>query len=76
MNRLAVLLVFTLLLVSACGSRRDGPTNKYKNAKTKTSETILKDHQKAGRKATRVLKRNEKKARERGNKRNGDFFKK
>ncbi|MCU0435417.1 MAG: hypothetical protein MUC87_18310 [Bacteroidia bacterium] len=77
MNR--ILLFFaavSLVFFVSCRSRRDGPTNEYKNAKTHTSETILKDHQKAQKRAERAAKKQGKKTKKRMNKRNGDFFKK
>lgn len=75
MNRIALFALSGLLVLASCRSRRDGPTNEYKNAKTKTSTTILKDHQKAQKRAERAAKKQGKKTRKRMNKRNSDFFK-
>jgi hypothetical protein len=77
MNRILFLAaVVSLAFFASCRSRRDGPTNEYKNAKTHTSETILKDHQKAQKRAERAARKQGKKTKKRMNKRNSDFFKK
>lgn len=75
MNRIALFALLGLLAMASCRSRSSGPTNEYKNAKTKTSTSILKDHQKAQKRAERAAKKQGKKTRKQMNKRNGDFFK-
>ncbi|MCA6364147.1 MAG: hypothetical protein IM638_14010 [Bacteroidetes bacterium] len=76
MNRILILTAaVSLAIFTSCRSRRDGPTNEYKNAKTHTSETILKDHQKAQKRAEKAAKKQGKRARKKMNKRNSDFFK-
>jgi hypothetical protein len=71
----SILLFIFLSMLVACRHNK-GASNEFKDAKTHPSEQIGKGHKKAADKADHDFKKNQRKSKKAGEKKNAKFFKK